>query len=351
MDGMNPTALPRNATARRDANRMRFPRSDFMQNEQSIPLTPETHSALHTRTGTPSLCWGAILGGTVAAIGIHILLTALGVGAGLATFTPMTDTNPAANFSIGAALVWTLCALVALAFGGFVAGRFSHSHQSGFVHGVLVWCATLILTLLLVSVGTGMVMGGALKVFGASMGMGAQAVAGGVGELEKEGIKRGKDQLSSFIDEAVQSGPSNAAPKAITQASREIGFALTKLFAPGNETNSVGNRTAAIQALTQYSGIAEADATLAVDGWLASAKSLKVESDTLNAMAEEKARAAGDVSARNLSCAALWSFFGLLIGLVITALCGRCGAMCAVKGMDAKVCLTDKSEPVLVAAL
>ena len=308
-----------------------------MQNEPSVPLTTETHSMLHTRSGLPSLCWGAIIGGTVAAIGIHILLTALGVGAGLAAFSPVTDTNPVASFSIGGAIVWTLCALVALAFGGFVAGRFSHSHHSGFVHGVLVWCATLIITLLLVSVGTGMVMGGALKILGAGMGMGGQAVAGGVGELAKEGIKRSGDQLSSFIDEAVQSGPTNAAPKAATQAKREVGFALTKLFAPGNETNSAANRTAAIQALTQYSGMTEADATKAVDGWIASAKILKAELDSLKATAEEKAREVADRAAHNLSVAALWTFFGLLLGLLIAALCGRCGAMCAVRCMDSKV--------------
>jgi hypothetical protein len=290
----------------------------------------------------PCLCWGAIIGGTVAAIGIHILLTALGVGAGLATFSPMTDTNPVASFSIGAAIVWTLCALVALGFGGFVAGRFSHSLHGGFVHGVLVWCVTLILTLLLVSVGTGMVMGGALKIFSAGMGLGGQGVAGGVGELAKEGIKRSGDQLSSFIEEAVQSGPTNAAPQALTQAKREIGFAVTKLFTPGNETNSVVNRMAAIQALTQYSGLSEADATKAVDGWIASAKSLKVELDNLKATAEEKARIAADVAAHNLSSAALWSFFGLVIGLLITALCGRCGAMCALRCMDSQACLTGK---------
>ena len=309
-----------------------------------MPLTAETHSTLHTRTELPTLCWCAILGGTVAAIGIHILLTALGVGAGLATFSPTTDESPVASFSIGAAIVWTLCALVALAFGGFLAGRFSHSHHSGLVHGVLVWCMTLIITLLLVSVGTGMVMGGALKILGAGMGAGGQAVAGGVGELAKEGIKRSGDQLSSFIDEAVQSGPTNAAPKALTQAKREIGLALTKLFTPGNETNSVANRTAAIQAVTQYSGMSEADAAKAVDGWMASAKSLKSELDNLKATAEAKARAAADRAAHNLSVAAIWTFFGLLIGLLIAAMCGRCGAMCAVRNWDSKACPTGQAE-------
>lgn len=299
---------------------------------------------LHSRTGLPTLCWGSIIGGTVAAIGLHILLTALGVGAGLAAFSPVTDTNPVANFSIGGAIVWTLCALAALAFGGFVAGRFSHSHHSGFVHGVLVWCATLIITLLLVSVGTGMVMGGALKVFSAGLGMGGQAVAGGVGELAKEGLKRSGDQLSSFIDEAVQSGPTNAAPQALTQGKREIGFALTKLFTPGNENDTAANRTAVIRALTQYSGMSEADATKAVDGWIASAKSLKAELDSLKEKAEAKAREAADRAAHNLSVAAIWTFFGLLLGMLIAALCGRCGATCALRGFDSKAGRTSQTE-------
>jgi len=59
------------------------------------------------------LCWGAVLAGTVAAIGIHLLLTALGVGAGLATFTPMTDAHPVANFNVGAGIVWSVCAIIA----------------------------------------------------------------------------------------------------------------------------------------------------------------------------------------------------------------------------------------------
>ena len=56
-----------------------------MTSEPSIPSTVETS---HTPCGRPfhSLCSGAALAGTVVAIGIHLLLTALGVGAGLAIF-------------------------------------------------------------------------------------------------------------------------------------------------------------------------------------------------------------------------------------------------------------------------
>jgi polyhydroxyalkanoate synthesis regulator phasin len=246
----------------------------------------------------------------------------------------MTDANPATNFSVGAAIVWSICALIALAFGGFVAGRFSHSLHSGFAHGILVWSLTLIISLLLLTAGTGMVMGGALKVLGEGLEIGGKAVAAGAGDLAKEGVKRSSDQLGSFIDEAVQSVPTNAAPKAATRAKREIGFAVTKLFAPGNDIASPDNRTAVIKSLVDYAQMSEADATKTVDDWMTSYKNLKAELDNLKAMAEQKAREAADKAASNLSCAAMWSFFALLIGLLVTALAGRCGARCALRYAD-----------------
>src|ERR1700721_2257769 len=95
-----------------------------MNNE---PIAPEMTETIKTRCdghSFPSLCWKAVIGGTVAAIGIHILLATLGVGAGLATFSPMTDTNPVAHFNVGAAIVWRVCGLVALWLGGLGPARF-----------------------------------------------------------------------------------------------------------------------------------------------------------------------------------------------------------------------------------
>src|ERR1700685_3062917 len=175
----------------------------------NVPVAPVITETIKTRCEGrffPSLCWKAIIGGTVAAIGIHILLATLGVGAGLATFSPMTDTNPVAHFNVGAAIVWSVCALVALWFGGLVAGRFSRSIHNGFVHGILVWSLTLIITVILLSAGTGMILGGAMKVVGEGTGMGGNALA--------SGAKQNADQLGSFVDEAVQSIPTNSAPKA-----------------------------------------------------------------------------------------------------------------------------------------
>lgn len=312
-----------------------------MNSEPTIPVIVETIKTPCDDRFFPCLCWKAIIGGTVAAIGIHLLLTTLGVGAGLATFTPMTDTNPVANFNVGAAIVWSLCALIALAFGGFIAGRFSHSLHSGFAHGIIVWSLTLIISLLLLTAGTGMVLGGALKVLGEGLGIGGKVVAVGAGDFAKEGVKRSSNQLDSFIDEAVQSIPTNAAPKASIRAKREIGFTVTKLFAPGNDITSPDNRNAVKKSLVDYGQMSEADATKTVDDWMVSYKNLKAELDNLKAMAEQKAREAADKAASYLSCAAMWSFFALLVGLLITALAGKCGARCALRCADSQ-CVTVK---------
>ena len=108
-----------------------------MITEPFIPITAETIRTSGSGRFLPSLCWAANIGGTVAAIGIQILLSVLGIGAGLAIFTPITDNDLVINFSEGAAFIWNVCALVALFFGAVIAGRFSHSIHGGFVHGIL----------------------------------------------------------------------------------------------------------------------------------------------------------------------------------------------------------------------
>ncbi len=296
-----------------------------METEHAVLVAGDKPPSYYEPRLLPSLCWRAILGGTVAAIGIHILLSALGVGAGLATFSPTSDPNSVEHFSIGAAIAWTLCALVAVSFGGFIAGRFSHSLHSGFAHGVLVWCLTLIITLLLISMGTGMVLGGALKVLGEGLGMSGKAAPQAVGGVAQETAKRSGDQLRSFIEEAVQSSPTNTTSRSATRANREIGFAVVRLFTEGGIA-SLENRVATIKALRDYSEMTEAEATKVVDDWTVSYKRLKTELDEAKASAEQKAQEAAERAAHNLSCAAIWSFFGLAAGLGLAAMSGSCGA-------------------------
>jgi hypothetical protein len=275
----------------------------------------------------PYLNWSAIAGGTLLAMAVHFLLGTLGAGVSLAIFSPLTDAHPGENFSVGAAVVWSLCSLAALWCGGVLAGRYSHSLHGGFVHGILVWSITLILTFAFVSIGTGTILGGALKVLGQGAAVAGQAAAG-ADQVLQDAAKRSDTQRGSFIDEAVQSLPPNS-PQA-TRAKREVGFAVTRLFAPGNDVNSPENRRAVVQSLTN-TGMSEADANKTVDAWTTSYRDLQTELAAIKARAEEKARVAAEEAANHLSAAALWAFVGLLLGLLVTALGGSVGARSAVR--------------------
>jgi len=300
-----------------------------MNTETSTSTVAVIHDFRTHANRFPSLNWGAIAGGTLLAMAVHFLLGTLGAGVSLAIFSPLTDAHPGENFSVGAAVVWSLCALAALFCGGVMAGRYSHSLHGGFVHGILVWSITLILTFTFATVGTGAILGGALKVLGQGAAVAGQAAVG-AGLVAQDAAKRSDTQTGSFIDEAVQSVPAGS-PKATTRAKREIGFAVTRLFAPGNDVNSAENRKAAIQSLTTHAGMSEADATKTVDDWTVSYGNLQIELAAIKARAEEKARVAAEEAASHLSAAALWAFVGLLLGLLVTALGGSVGARSAVR--------------------
>ena len=287
------------------------------------------HDFRSDATRFPFLNWSAILGGTILAMAVQFFLGTLGLGAGLAIFSPLTDAHPAENFSVGAAVIWSLCALAALWCGGVLAGRYSHSLHGGFVHGILVWSITLIIALTFASIGTGTILGGALKVIGQGAAMTGQAAAAGAGQMLKDAAKRTDTQTGSFIDESVQSMPAGS-PQAGTRAKREIGFAVTRLFAPGNDVNSPDNRRSAILALTTYAGMNEADATKTVDDWTTSYRNLQADLAAIKARADEQARVAAEEAASHLSAAALWAFVGLLVGLLVSALGGTVGARSAV---------------------
>ena len=158
------------------------------------------------------------------------------------------------------------------------------------------------------------------------------AAAGNVaGNAGPDAVKKSGDEMNSFLEQGVQSMPTNAAPQDVTRARREVGFAISKLFAPDNEANFQDNRQAAIKALTDSTHMSDADATKTVDDWIKSYNDLKAELDHARTAAEQKARAAADEGARNLSVAATWAFFGLLAGLLVTALGGVCGAHAAAR--------------------
>lgn len=272
--------------------------------------------------------WGAIFAGLVAAVGLQVLFMMLGAGLGFAIYTPLTDENPIANLSKGAAVVQGISAIVSLWLGGWVAGRFTPiaARATGCLHGFLVWCAATIAGVLVVTAGAGWAVGDLSKLVGgglAAAGKPAAAMAGGAADLAKQALQRSGDTLNSFVEEASSGRPGNTAQA--VRAKRELTMALPRLFNTSASGNLGDARAGVVSALTQ-SGMSEADANKMIDDWTASYNRLKADLDSAKQQAEQKAREAADKAADALATLSLAAFGAFVLGAVASAWGGVAGA-------------------------
>jgi hypothetical protein len=110
--------------------------------------------------------WGGIWGGVLVALGLLLLMAALGVAVGVSAFDP--GQSEAGNFGTGAGIWAAFSLLLALFIGGMVATRIGaiFDRTTGFFEGALVWVVSVLLAGYLASSGIGAVAGGAFKLVG-----------------------------------------------------------------------------------------------------------------------------------------------------------------------------------------
>jgi hypothetical protein len=143
-----------------------------LQHDRRTGLERRSHleraAARPTLTDGVRVSWGGIWGGVLAAVGMLLLLAALGMAVGITA----TDPTQADGSKLGiAAGVWAgVSLLVALFVGGMVATRIGaiHDGATGFWEGALVWIVTLLSVVYLATTGLSSLMGGAVKVVGAA---------------------------------------------------------------------------------------------------------------------------------------------------------------------------------------
>jgi hypothetical protein len=135
---------------------------------------------------------GSIFAGTVTALGLWVLLYALGLALGLSSINPQ-DTGSARSSGIFTG-IWSLISpLIALFVGGIVAGRGAgvQTKSSGGIHGLVMWGLTTLVGLWVLSNLVSALAGGlfsvgrtAVDATGSAVSAGA-AQTGGVGQLAK----------------------------------------------------------------------------------------------------------------------------------------------------------------------
>ena len=144
--------------------------------------------------------WGGVFAGVLVAMGVSMLLAALGVAIGISAVKP-GETDPG-TIGIGAAVWGGVQLLIALFVGGMVATRVGAiiDRTTGFFEGVLVWVVSLILMAYLAGSGIASVASGAFSMLGGATQtfIAVDQGQGGTGNVDVSGtVEQMAEQLRS----------------------------------------------------------------------------------------------------------------------------------------------------------
>jgi hypothetical protein len=259
----------------------------------------------------PRASWGGIFAGLVLVLAWQILLNLLGLGLGFSALkTVAAGGKPSEGLTAAAVIGWVVVSWFTLAAGGYVASRLSGSfrEQDGALHGLAVWAAALLVSILAVTV---------------AAGAGAAAFGGAVSAIAKAGGEIARPAAESAAgtgNGAGSAGPSAAAsllrpgnPADLSNeaAAQEIATDTARLLAG----DSGVDRDRLIAVISAKAGISKEEAAKRLADWEQAAKQAK-------AKAEAAAQAALDLGRK----AALWGFVALLLGAISAAIGGGLGS-------------------------
>ncbi|NWE83145.1 hypothetical protein HX795_13620, partial [Pseudomonas edaphica] len=236
--------------------------------------------------------------------------------------------------------------------GAFVAGR--TAPDRGGLHGVLTWTFTTLLTTWLLAGLAASVVGTAGNVVGKGLsaaGSGIAAAAPGIGnsikqQLNEQGIQldwnslqgqldtllkqSGKPELDPAnveqkTDQAAADGKQSAKDAATNpaQAGDELKQWFERVKASGEPALNAADKDALVNIVAARTGKSKAEATQIVDNYAQAYQQAMQKVDELKQQAEQKAREAGEVAAKQLSRAAWSTLAMLLLGAALSFFVGR----------------------------
>lgn len=316
--------------------------------------------------------WGSIIAGVVTVIAVSLLLTTLGTSLGLSQLSPLSDDM--LNGAHKTVLIWSVISIIlSLGCGGFVSGRLAG--KDGTIHGFLSWATSLIVVSVLGLAVAGGVVNMAGNVVGtvasAASGLGNSTgkVAGASADAGKSIVERlgldtrlqeqlgdeevlnalRKSNIRELQPEYLQS-QLEAAGDDLATAVKDLAVNpdnnevilndLSRKLKTRADTFSKGiSREDVKKALTENTQFAQEESEKIVDNIIHAREKAVNEVGTRlnqleNNLAEAKdqyvhlkkqAKEKADEAAKVGTQIALWSFFGLLFGAIISAVAGLWG--------------------------
>ncbi len=312
----------------------------------------------HSRTGTAivpaqyaaisRIHWGAIFAGTLIGLVTLTLLNLLGIGIGLTTINPTTESSPFAGLGIGAGIWYIVSSLIALFTGGYVAGKlsgFPKKSNTG-LHGLITWALFTMVTLYIFTTAAGRVVSGVGSIISGVANTAGNAVAAAVPdnagtliarEFEQADINLSEirreayalledtdkaaldpDNLEQDANQVANAAERNAQDAARNpyQSSEEINGVLDQIRNRGEKVINAADQDALVNVLVNRSDMTEQEARQAVQGWSSQYQQAMAEINQTLDQAGEKAEEIGEDVADGIGTAAIIGFFGMLLGAI-----------------------------------
>lgn len=264
--------------------------------------------------------WGSIFAGVVTALGLSVLLYALGLALGLSSINPQ-DTGSAKSSGIFTGIWSILSPLIALFVGGIVAGRCAgvQTKASGGIHGLVMWGLTTLVGLWLLGNLVSALAGGlfsvgktAVQATGAAVSAGASQ-AGGLGQVAKSFGLDANDALRPVNERLQAQGKPPVTANQLEAATRDVVQTAVQQGRLDRETlvSSIADKTA----------LSRADAEDVANRVEAQFNAFQDKAGQALQTAQTGALKAADVTGK-----AFWGVFGaLFLGLVSAILGGTVG--------------------------
>lgn len=326
------------------------------------------------------ISWGSILAGVITVLSASLLFSTLGTSLGFSITDPLSS-EPVKGVATTVAIWSAISLMISLAFGAFVSGKLAA--RNGFIHGFLVWATALLFAVIL----GGMLIGSTIKATGNLLGSitsitgniisgTSSSIGNGLSEMMETGERIFENfntdiQLSpqNIKKNVIQSLDKSNIPtlkpeflkKQLQATKKEIAQSLKQIAMNPNDSDQIFqtlidhlkkrsqiitqkiDRPELIQALSSNTDLTQEEVNQIADNIIeAKEKSAEMINENFNELEEkmvqaqeqyqifkQKALQQAAEATKAIAKSALWSFFALLLGAIVSAMAGRLGVKCS----------------------
>jgi ElaB/YqjD/DUF883 family membrane-anchored ribosome-binding protein len=276
----------------------------------------------------PFVSWGAVFAGFFLGIAVYLMLSVLGTAIGASVIDPM-HTGPFGGFSIGALIWLAIMTLAATIVGGFFAGRTAHTN--GELHGLLTWAVTTLVTAYFFTALVGGILGTAFGLVGKATSMAGQNVAkmapdfanAAKESLEKSGLTFDLKSLQDQLDRLLSRYGANSEDQ--TQPSNDLSRFFNRIKHKSSLKLNTRDQDALVDIIATRTEKSHQESKRIAEEYMRTYNDALARYDAAKQRIVQKAREAGNETARTTSRVAWWTFIILVLGAAISMLAGRFG--------------------------